>query len=564
MYNVVFLIFRRMRRPLLTLVAAYSIAVLGLVLIPGQDASGEPWSMSFFHALYFVSFMATTIGFGEIPYPFTDAQRIWVILSIYGTVVVWFYAIGTLLRLVQDKGFQQALTEMSFTRKVKRIREPFYLICGYGETGKALVHALTDRDQQVVVIDIAPGRINLLELENLRQYVPGLCGDAASPTHLLEAGLSHNYCAGVVALTNVNEVNLKVAITSKLLHPDIKTICRADSHDVEANMHSFGTNAVIDPFDTFANHLAIALQVPGLYLLQNWLTSMRYQKLIDPVYPPGAGLWIICGFGRFGKAIYQRLKDEGLELVVIEARPDITGVPDADFVVGRGTEGDTLQEAGIDRAQGLVAGTDDDSNNLSIIMTAMDLNRHLFVVARQNEEENQAIFGAVKADMVMHPSTIIANKIRVQLATPMLYEFTGLAMLEDDAWACELVSRVSAVVRAHAPVVWEVAIDSKEANAVCNALGQGGLVTLADILSDPRDRDITLSCIPLLLLHGGGRVMVPDLDTALKRGDRILFCGHYIGRNTMEWALQNEHALSYILTGKTGPQGWLWQKLRSL
>ena len=86
MDNIIFLILRRMRRPLLTLIVVYTIAMLGLVLIPGQDANGDPWHMGFFHAFYFVSFMSTTIGFGEIPYAFTDAQRLWVTFSLYAGV----------------------------------------------------------------------------------------------------------------------------------------------------------------------------------------------------------------------------------------------------------------------------------------------------------------------------------------------------------------------------------------------------------------------------------------------------------------------------------------------
>ena len=101
MDNIVFLIFRRMRPPLITLSLVYAISILGLTLIPGQDNDGNVWHMDFFHAFYFVSFMSTTIGFGEIPYAFTDAQRMWVIFTIYATVISWIYAIGTLLSLIQ-------------------------------------------------------------------------------------------------------------------------------------------------------------------------------------------------------------------------------------------------------------------------------------------------------------------------------------------------------------------------------------------------------------------------------------------------------------------------------
>ena len=175
---VLFVLLRRIHSPLIVLICVYAFSMLGFVLIPGVDDQGQPWRMDFFHAFYFISFTATTIGFGEVPYEFTDGQRLWVIISIYSTVVVWIYAIGNLLRLVQDRAFQQAVTERRFTRLIRRLRQPFFLVCGYGETGGALVRALTDRDQHVVVIDIDPERVSMLKLDNLRQYVPALCGDA--------------------------------------------------------------------------------------------------------------------------------------------------------------------------------------------------------------------------------------------------------------------------------------------------------------------------------------------------------------------------------------------------
>ncbi|MBA1332966.1 potassium transporter TrkA, partial [Candidatus Endoriftia persephone str. Guaymas] len=148
MNSIFFLVMRRMRAPLLALIFTYSVAVLGLVLIPGQDAEGNLWHMDFFHAFYFVSFMASTIGFGEIPYEFTDAQRLWVTFAIFFTVIVWLYSIGTLLTLFQDATFHQALIERRFARRIRQMRESFYLVCGYGETGSALIKALTERNQQ--------------------------------------------------------------------------------------------------------------------------------------------------------------------------------------------------------------------------------------------------------------------------------------------------------------------------------------------------------------------------------------------------------------------------------
>src|SRR3954469_7202260 len=95
----IFLILRRMRAPLIVLIVIFSVSVLGLTLIPGQDLAGHPQRMGFFDAFYVMSYTATTIGFGEIPFPFTYNQRMWVTISIYLTVIGWAYAIGSLLAL---------------------------------------------------------------------------------------------------------------------------------------------------------------------------------------------------------------------------------------------------------------------------------------------------------------------------------------------------------------------------------------------------------------------------------------------------------------------------------
>ncbi|MEW8045274.1 MAG: NAD(P)-binding protein, partial [Candidatus Thiodiazotropha sp.] len=187
----------------------------------------------------------------------------------------------------------------------------------------------------------------------------------------------------------------------------------------------------------------------------------------DPVYPPSKGLWVICGYGRFGKAVYEKLVREGLEVIVVEAEPQMTGTPSSPYIEGRGTEADTLQQAEIERAVGLVAGTDNDANNLSIIMTARELNRDLFVILRQNLKHNDAVIEAVGADMVMLPSDIIANRIRVLLGAPMQHQFVKLVLHQDDEWACQLISRISALVTHHAPEVWEVAFSERDSHAVC-------------------------------------------------------------------------------------------------
>src|SRR4051812_544549 len=147
-----------MRVPLIVLIVIFAVSVLGLTLIPGEDAAGRPWRMGVFDAFYVMSYTATTIGFGEIPYPFTYNQRMWVTISIYLTVIGWAYAIGSLLALLQGRSFRQALALQRFRRTVHRLAEPFVLVAGYGRAGELLRHALDAPGRRVVGLDVRPPR----------------------------------------------------------------------------------------------------------------------------------------------------------------------------------------------------------------------------------------------------------------------------------------------------------------------------------------------------------------------------------------------------------------------
>lgn len=561
MDNIYFLILRRMRKPLLALVAVYSISIFGLVLIPGRDADGNVWYLGFFHAFYFVSYMATTIGFGELPQAFSDAQRLWTVFCIYATVTVWLYSVGSLIALLQDESLQRALAEGRFAAAVRRFSTPFFLIVGYGQTGRDLVRALTSEQRRAVVIDADRERINGLQLEKLREFVPSLHADAQNPDVLLSGGLRHPKCQAVLALTSSNEVNLKVALAAKLLHPEVTVICRSDSHDISANMLSFETNHVLNPFEIFAAYLRVALTAHCQTLLNDWLGALRDAELAEPRKPPAAGRWILCGFGRFGKAVYRELDGLDCELMVIESRPERTGTPPTAWIHGRGTEAETLDQAGIREAVGLIAGTDDDANNLSIVMTARAMNPDLYVVARENNMVNEDLFGAVGADLRMHPSLIVANRIRTLLRLPLLSQFLERVRDQDEAWACALVSRVAALLEDGAPEVWEYRIDAEEAPTLLEAASRGLEPRLGHLLVDLRAQDGTLPAIALLHQRNGRLDLLPEPDTLVRPGDRLLFCGRAWARSRMRWKLVDVDILDMAL-GQPPRAGWLWNKVR--
>jgi voltage-gated potassium channel len=558
MDSVLLLTLRRLRRPLVVLVAVYAVGILGMVLIPGVDAAGNPAPMGFFHAFYFLSYTASTIGFGEIPNAFTDQQRLWVTIVIYMSVVAWAYTIASVLTLIQDSGFRHALTEQRFRRQVQRLHEPFYVVCGYGETGALVCRTLDHWGLRFTVLDLNRDCVDAVDLAHYASDAPALSADASSPDHLLAAGLKNPACRGVLALTDDDAANLAVAITVRLLNPSVPVLARAMSRGVAENMASFGTDHVVNPFQTFGGMLATALEAPATFRLVMRLTGLLGSPATAEATPP-RGAWLVCGYGRFGREVVGAFNRESLEVTIIDPSASEAGQT---IIEGVGTEAEPLLRGGVTRAVGIVAGTDNDVNNLSIAVTARELNPDLYVIVRQNLRANRPLFEAFDADVTVVAAELIAGHCLAIISTPLLRPFLDLAQGQPEEWTVELNRRLDGLKPAGTLSTWSARLDAAEAPAIHAALAPGmGPPLVADLLRNPSDRSQTLECLPLLLRRAGRDYPLPADELPLERGDEILFAGRVRARRSQQLTLANVNALDYVRTGRDLPGGWIWQKL---
>jgi voltage-gated potassium channel len=555
----IFLVLRRMRVPLIVLIVIFALSVLGLSLIPGVDAEGRPWRMGFFDAFYFMSYTASTIGFGEIPYEFTYNQRMWVTISIYLTVIGWAYAIGSLLALAQDRAFRSALALQHFTRKVHRLREPFVLIAGYGRAGELLGHSLDALGRRFVVLDSAAERIEDLELGSFHADVPGLTADARDPGHLAVAGLDHPCCEAVVALTDDEEANLSVVIAVALLRPDLPVIARATSRGMAERMRAFGSPNVVNPFDRFGDLLRLALRAPASYQLLTWLESGPGTPLPGRGTPPRSGRWVVCGYGRLGRELTGDLRAEGIRVTVVESAPTDTATDG--LLVVDGSEPGALTEAGLEDAVGFVAGTDNDTANLSLVAAARRTNPRLFVAARQNRPASAPLFAAMETDALLVPTEVIAHEVYAQLATPLLWRFLREMPAQGDAWAAELVDRLEQLCGRHLQSLWKVRLTAAEAPALVRWLATGE-ARVGDLLHNSENREERLHALVLLVLRRDEATLAPDGDFALREGDELLLAGWAAARRALSTILVADGTLEYVLTGRRVPSSWIWRQLR--
>ncbi|MCK8516709.1 NAD-binding protein [Methylonatrum kenyense] len=557
---VITVLLRRMRTPLLVLLTAYALAVLGFSLIPGQDDQGESWRMSLFHAFYVVSYTGSTIGFGEVPYTFSEGQRLWTIVSIYMTVIAWLYAVGALISTLRDPAFHAALDIVRLRKNIARLDEPFHMICGYGDTGALLVRAITERGGRAVVVETDAERVQALNLREHVPHVPAMHLDARNPEHLMMAGLRNRWCTSVLAVTDDDRTNLKISLAAKLLHPGSHVICRAESSETADNIASFGTDHIVNGYDHFAYRLHLAIRAPDLHRVYDWLTGIPNTELPERARPP-AGHWLICGYGPLGRAVTERLLKDGHEITVIDetAAELPAGVQ---RVAGSGTQAGSLRQAGIAHADALLACTSDDADNLSTVMTARQLRDDLFIAARQNALRNKPLFEAANTDMTVEPSYIVSSQVLAILNASLLNSFLKAAEDCDASWHRELAEQIRKLADGRIPVTWTLRVSQKRTPVLVNCLEAGKPVALQDVMRNPANRDSSLDCLPLMLRRADRTVLRPAEDTWLETGDYLLFCGTPRSETSMRRSLRNRDLLEFLRTGVHRPGGWVWRKFR--
>jgi len=561
MNSILFMILRRLRRPIILIIVSFAIATIGLTLVPGVDDQGNVWHMSIFEAFYVISYTATTIGFGEVPFPYSQAQRLWMTFSIYFTVLPWFYAVGKIISLLQDVSLRQTVSAERLARQVRSLQEPFFILCSYGQSASLLVHILDEKGMRVVVIEQNQERLNELELTDTRNIILSLCADAKIPENLIRAGIYNPFCSGVVTLTDNDEVNLAVAVSVKLMNPSLRVLARAERKDIAANMASFGTDHIINPYTLFGEQLAMRVHALGTYILHQWLTGVPGDTLPPPENPP-RGNWLVCGYGRFGKSVVENLEREQLTTTIIEAMPDLTECEKC--VIGSGTEASTLLEAGIEEACGIVAGTDNDINNLSIVMTAKELNPNLFLIVRKNNRNNGALFKKFGANITMQPTDIIAHECLAHMLTPLLAEFLNLVRSQNNQWANSLISQLVDVVGETVPETFALTINASNAIAVSEYIKNGMQIKLQNLMQDPANREKNLKLVPLLLIRDGVSHLVPDQEMVVLNDDCILFCGTYDAKTALPASMNNTKTFNYIMNGLEIPDSLVWRWIKRI
>jgi Trk K+ transport system NAD-binding subunit len=555
--NALWIILQRLRTPLIVIIVTYAIAILGMVLIPGWDGE-KIYHLSFFDAFYFISYTASTIGFGETPYEFTYEQRMWVLVCIYITVIGWFYAIGALVAIISDKTLKHELMKGRFRKHVHQLKNDFIIILGYNYINSQVIKRLTDRGLDVVLIDHNEDKINLFQLEEFSRGVPVMVADALLTSTLEHAGIHSPYCKAVVSHFYKEDKNLRIAILTRFLNPNSIVISKATLRDTMTSLLDTDIAKVENPFEIFAKRFDIALTAPHILILENWI--YKNSDLADEASFLPQGRYIICGFGRLGRVLKEKLDKHGMDYVIIDEKlvANREMIENETFIKANADDKEVLLEAGIESASVLIAGTQNDIDNISILITAKKLNPDIYIIARENTMKEATVFEAANANWLFMIERILINKTSLQLSQPLKHSFLKKILYQNEVWGTSLVNLLKSQLGSN-PKLLNLTINKERAYALYHAIKDGEVIELNILLKSLEDWKTYHKAIPLFLKRNGEEFLLPR-DEILELGDQILFACNKESREEIELIASNMYDLHYVCRGEE-KENWLLQKL---
>jgi len=208
---------------------------------------------------------------------------------------------------------------------------------------------------------------------------------------------------------------------------------------------SFTTVGYNEPRDLDASGrlLTIPILLGGLLLfalVSATVTSLLVRRELLPMFrtermrkriEETRGHVVLCGAGETGRTVIEEFVRAGEPFVVVEREEASLELaretyPDLLAVVGDATRDEILQEAGVERARGLITAMTDDADNLFVVISARSLNPELSIVARAIDAHTAGKMYKAGATQVLSPKIIEGRRMAAMVLRPSVVSFLDL------------------------------------------------------------------------------------------------------------------------------------------
>lgn len=245
--------------------------------------------------------------------------------------------------------------------------------------------------------------------------------------------------------------------------------------------------------------LGFAIAVLTEYLLgRNSLQLLKKKKVKNKIKSLSNHV-VVCGYGRNGMQAAERLKAYNKAFVVIEKNKEVIEKYENEilFIEGDANEDEVLNEAGIEKAQYLIAAMPDDAANLFVVLSARQLNQKLFIISRASLATSQKKLFLAGANKVIMPDKIGGDHMASLVVMPDLITFMDKLSVEGE----------------HTTNLEEVAIEDFADQVDCNSL---------------RDLDLrrkTGCTIIGYISPDGDYIINPEADLQLQPRSKVIVLG---------------------------------------
>ena len=160
--------------------------------------------------------------------------------------------------------------------------------------------------------------------------------------------------------------------------------------------------------------------------LADYFGRRRSRRMVGKL----SGHYIICGLGRVGRGAAQELRRSGALLLAIDnSTQNAQWAIDQDIptIVGDATQDETLREANIGEAAGLVSAIASDAENVYVALSARGLNPNLLISARASREQAEEKLRRAGANTVFTPYSFIGHRLAQAMLRPHVTSFLDVA-----------------------------------------------------------------------------------------------------------------------------------------
>jgi voltage-gated potassium channel len=209
--------------------------------------------------------------------------------------------------------------------------------------------------------------------------------------------------------------------------------------------------------------------------------------------------YIICGYGRMGRALTRFLVHRFLDVVIIEQNDKRAHIMNEDcilYLIGQATDRDILIRAGIERARGFITAVGTDADNVFLVLIARQMNPKLTIVARAIQNTTKETLIAAGADKVISPYDSGARLMSHAILRPTVLSFFDMAFTDENTD----IQVEEITVKANSQLVDKTLIES-------------GIRQTLDLI------------VMLIKKQDGTMLFNPGVDTRLESNDTVVVVG---------------------------------------